>query len=106
MRAIAILVMLAMLVGCLDQPLGADPPSARVIASWDPLACASPDRVRVELAADDVIDASAPCAIGSVVLDVPSFGVYRVLAGDGSAQMREVGELLVDQPVVAWAVPP
>ncbi|HEY1550234.1 MAG TPA: hypothetical protein VGG28_20540 [Kofleriaceae bacterium] len=91
------------LLGCVDQPLGADPPSARVIASWDPLACASPDRVSVELVGDDVIDGSAPCKLGSVVLDVASFGVYRIRAGD---PMRELGELLVDQPVVAWAVPP
>jgi hypothetical protein len=98
-------VLLVWLVGCVDQPLGADPPSARVIASWDPLACASPARVSVELVGDDggAIDASAPCALGSVVLDVPSFGVYRIRAGD---PMRELGELCVDQPVVAWAVSP
>jgi hypothetical protein len=106
MRWIVLLAWLVVLVGCADQPLGDDPPSARVIASWDPLACTSPDRVRVELVGDDdvvVIDASAPCALGSVVLDVPSFGAYRIRAGD---PMRDVGEILVDQPVVAWAVPP
>ncbi|HEX4451781.1 MAG TPA: hypothetical protein VH143_12970 [Kofleriaceae bacterium] len=101
------LVLVALLVGCVDQPLGPDPPSARVIASWDPLACTSIDRVRVELDGElDVIAASAPCALGSVVLDVASFGAYRVRAGDGSADMRELGELVVDQPVVAWEVTP
>jgi hypothetical protein len=102
-RAMRVIAMLAMLVGCIDQPLGADPPTARVIASWDPLACVSPDRVSVELVGDDVLDASAPCRLGSVTLDVASFGVYRIRAGD---PLADAGELLVDQPVVAWAVPP
>jgi hypothetical protein len=105
MRLLALLALLV--VGCIDQPLGPDPPSARVIASWDPRACASPDRVRVELDREiEVIAASAPCTLGSVVLDVASFATYRVRAGDGSAEMRELGELVVDQPVVAWEVPP
>jgi hypothetical protein len=96
--------------GCVDDPVGPDPPSPRVIASWDPLACSAPHRVRVELDAEQEIAVaeSAPCSLGEVVLDVPGFATYRVRAGDGDdpSAMRELGELVVDQPVVAWEVPP
>ena len=100
------MIALVTLVGCVDRPLGADPPSARVIAAWDPLACGAPHRVCVELDGDVAIEASAPCELGSVTLDVPSFGAFYVRAGPDVADLREVGELVVDQPVVAWEVPP
>jgi hypothetical protein len=94
-------VFLVMLAACVDEPLPPDSPSARVIASWDPLACGEPHRIAIELDGnDDELADSAPCALGSLVLDVPELGAYRVRIGE-----REL-ELSVDQPVVELEVAP
>ena len=94
-------LVLVVLAACVDEPLPPDSPSARVIASWDPLACGEPHRIAIELAGSDAeLDDSAPCALGSLVLDVPAFGTYRVSIGE-----RE-RELSIDQAVVELEVAP
>ena len=64
---------------CVDPPLDHDDPQARVVASWDPVACGEPHRVVVELEDDQGIPltGSAPCAVGELALDAPRFGLYR-----------------------------
>ncbi len=92
---------LVVLAACADEPLPPDSPSARVIASWDPLACGEPHRVAIELDGNGgELDDSAPCALGSLVFDVAELGDYRVRIGE-----REL-ELSVDQPVVELEVAP
>jgi hypothetical protein len=100
MRWLALLGVVG-LAACVDDPLAHDPPLPRVIASWDPLACTTRDRVEVALAGEaGAVSASAPCPLGSLVLDVPALGRY-----EGRAGGREV-ELLVDQPIVELEVAP
>lgn len=108
----ATLVFWSTFVACIDTPLVDGPPIARVVASWDPLACGEPHRVVVELA-DDAgaeVSASAPCASGGLSVDVPHFGVYygRVYAWAPGDPMRSVVpvRLVVDEPVVQWAIEP
>ena len=97
-------------VACIDTPLVDAPAAARVVASWDPLACGEPHRVVVELA-DDVgaeVSASTPCASGGLALDVPHYGVYygRVYAWSAGDPIRSVVpvRLVVDEPIVQWTI--
>jgi hypothetical protein len=105
MRALMLIVMLS---ACLDEPLADDPPTAHVIASWDPLACGAPHRVVVELAdsTDTPLSASAPCTLAELVFDTPHFGDYngRIYAyAPGMPDRSESPvELVVDQPIVHW----
>ncbi len=99
------------LVACIDAPAGDSPPSARILVSWDPLACGTPHRVAVELE-DDAgapISASAPCMIGRLTLHAPHFGIYlgRVYAWTAGQPIRSIApvQIHVDQPVVRWMVP-
>jgi hypothetical protein len=96
---------------CVDQPMPRDEPQARVVASWDPLQCGDPHRVVVELEDDDGVplSASAPCALGELTLDAPTFGRYRgrIYAwalGDPERSVAPV-ELIIDAPVLGWVVP-
>ena len=98
---------------CVDAPLPDTPPAAKLVTTWDPLACGSPHRVVVELEDDDGIElsTSAVCALGSVVLDAPHFGIYRgrIYAWeqrDEGPEIRSVMpiRLTVDEPIVHWFV--
>ena len=93
---------------CIDTPVGASPPQARIVAAWDPLACGGPHRVVVELSddADAPLTASAPCTLGHLTLDAPHYGGYhgRTYAWEIGLPIRSITmvELEVDQPIVQW----
>jgi hypothetical protein len=99
---------------CIDSPMPDDPPLARVIVAWDPLACGEPHRVAVELEDQDGIklSSSTPCNAGSVTIDAQHFGLYygRVYAWEAGEDIRSITpvRLLVDEPVMRWliATPP
>jgi len=81
-------------------------PQAKLVASWDPLACGSPHRVALELEDDDgaMLSVSCPCALGGLALDIPHFGVYRgrIYAWTLGEPQRTIApiELAIDEPVV------
>jgi hypothetical protein len=95
---------------CVDTPLAPAPPQARLVASWDPLACGEPHRVVVELEDDAGVPlaASTPCALGELVIDAPHFGIYRgrIYAYALGEPIRSIVavELTIDEPVVQWVV--
>jgi hypothetical protein len=94
---------------CVDPRPLRGPPVARVIASWDPLACGDPHRVVVELTGDAgaPLSASAPCSIGAITLDRIQLGSYRgrTYAWTLGEPIRSVApvELEVEDDVVRWA---
>ena len=96
---------------CVDTPLPRDEPQARVIAAWDPLQCGEPHRVVIELEDEAGIPlaSSAPCAVGTLTLDAPRFGLYRgqiyAWTLDGTVRSIAPLELAVDAPVLRWYVP-
>ena len=99
--------------GCVDTPLPDREPQARLITSWDPLACGSPHRVAIEIEDDDGrrLSASVPCELGGMTIDVPAWGVYRgriyawSLAGSEATISSVVPvRLEIDAPVVEWNV--
>lgn len=105
-------VWLGLISGCLDAPFAPEDvaPQARVIVSWDPLACGDPHRVAIELEDDDGVRASTStwCTTGAVTLDVPRFGLYygRIYAwAAGETRGEQQMQLAVDQPVMRWIVP-
>lgn len=98
------IIVLPLLASCIDAPYEPAPlpAAARVVASWDPLACG--ERARVALELEDEAGAklarSVPCALGGITLDVTHYGIYFGTPG---------GErLTVDEPLVYWqvSVPP
>jgi hypothetical protein len=95
---------------CIDAPVEPDPPFARLVAVWDPLACGDPHRVVVELYDDDGAGAaaSAPCNIGGLTVDVAHFGSYRgrIYAWALGAAIRSEAaiEVTIDRPIVQWTV--
>ena len=106
----------AAFVACIDAPVPDVPPSARIVAAWDPLGCGEPHRVVVELEDDAgaMIAASTSCATGMLSLDAPHFGIYRgrlyAWELDGEVEIRSVMaiRMTVDDPIVRWwvATPP
>ena len=97
-------------VACLDAPSFETPPSARIVVSWDPRACGAPHRIAVELEdeAGLPLSSSVPCALGSLALEAPHFGVYlgRVYAWTADQPIRSITpvRLDVDEPIVRWLV--
>jgi len=98
---------------CVDAPLPERPPVARVLTSWDPLACGDPHRVVLELEDDAGVrlSKSVPCEHASLLLDAPHFGIYRgrIYAWqqvDHAPEVRSVMDvrLTVDEPLVHWFV--
>jgi len=97
-------VTLSVLASCIDAPY--EPPPlpavARVVASWDPLACGERSRVVLELEDESgaKLARSVPCALGGISLDVAHYGVYFGTPG--------AERLIVDEPMVYWqvSVPP
>jgi hypothetical protein len=98
----------------IDSPSPDDPPIARVVVVWDPLACGEPHRIAVELEdqAGVKLSSSTPCTAGSLSIDAKHFGVYygRVYAWEAGEDIRSVTavRLFVDEPVTRWliATPP
>jgi hypothetical protein len=97
---------------CVQAPPHDDGPQARVIASWDPLACDEPHRVVVELEDDSgaSLRASAPCAIGGLQLAVPHVGAWsgRVYGWQVGGPARAIApvELMIDDAIVRWTIAP
>jgi len=97
-------------LGCVDAPLAETQPQARIVASWNPLACGEPHRVVIELEDDDggPLSASVPCNIGGVTIDVRHWGVYRgrIYAWTLGPVITSVApvRLEVDAPVIYWTV--
>lgn len=96
-----------------DVPDEPPEPAARLVPSWDPLACGTPHRVVLELEHEDghELSTSAPCWTGGLVLDVPHWGLYRarVYAWRPGATTRDdapVHALAIDAPVVRWQLSP
>ena len=96
---------------CIDSPPDVDdPPIARVIVQWDPLACGPPHRVAVELEdpAGVRISSSTPCNAGSLAIDAPHFGLYygRVYAWEAGEEIRSVTpvRLVIDEAIVRWLI--
>jgi len=107
---LATLVFWSTFVACIDAPLDEDPPVARVVIAWDPLACGEPHRVAVELEdeAGARASTSTPCTTGGATLDLPHLGVYRgrIYAWTADEQARAVtsARLAVDASIVRWWV--
>ncbi len=108
---LATLVVWTVFVACIDTPEDPPPPIARLVAAWDPLSCGAPHRVAIELEdeAGYMISGSTPCALGSLTLDAPHFGIYRgrIYAWDLEQPMiRSITALhmTVDEPIVRWFV--
>ena len=95
---------------CIDVPLDSDPPLARLVASWDPLACGDPHRVVLELAdeAGVQVSSSAPCWLGGVALDVP-MGLYRgrIYSWQLDHPIRSISvvSIAIDANIVRWQLP-
>ncbi len=102
----------SLFVACIDAPMPESEPIARILTTGDPLACGEPHRdvLELEVEAGTKRSASTPCAMGSLALDAPHFGVYwgRIYAWqlDAEPQARSVMpfRLAVDEPVVRWLV--
>jgi hypothetical protein len=99
--------------GCIDTPLPEREPQARLITSWDPLACGAPHRVVIELEDDDgrMLSASVPCELAGVSIDVPTWGIYagRIYAwsiAGSEATISSVApvRLEIDNAIVEWHV--
>ena len=99
---------------CIDAPPAPGPAFARLVLSWDALACGEPHRVVAELEGDDgtELSASTPCNLGGVTVDVPHFGSYRgrIYAWALAAPVRSVVaiDVAIDEPIVHMhvATPP
>lgn len=99
--------------GCVDTPLPDREPQARLITSWEPLACGEPHRVVIELEDEDgrMLSASVPCELGGLTIDVPTWGVYagRIYAWSIAGSQATISSvapvrLEIDAPIVEWRV--
>jgi hypothetical protein len=100
----------AALGACIDAPPAPGPAAARLVTTWDPLACGEPHRIVIELEDDGgiPISASTPCKLGGLTVDVSHLGGYRgqIYAWALAAPIRSVTpiELTIDEPIVHWHV--
>lgn len=110
MRFVGMLLPVLVLWSCIpevpDEP-GAS--AARILASWDPLACRDDaQRVALELEDEDgaEIASSAPCRLGGLTLDAPRWGIYRgqIYSWTLDEPIRSITPVLlvIDAPVVHW----
>jgi hypothetical protein len=103
-------LIVAALAACVDAPVLDHEPQARILASWDPLACGDPHRVVIELEDLDgrKLSRSVPCETGGVTVDVPQWGVYlgRIYAWSVGPEIRSIMHVRidVDASVILWTV--
>jgi len=98
-------------VACIDAPADPVAPAARVVGTWDPVTCGEPHRVAIELEDEDGyrVSGSTRCALGSLAINAPHFGIYRgriyAWALD-EPTIRSITplEITVDEPIVRWFV--
>ena len=102
----------SLFAACVDAPHDInESPAADVILQWNPVVCGPPHRVVFELESIDggPLSSSVPCAIGTLTLEVPHFGIYlgRVYSWYVAEPIRSVTpmRLYVDEPVMRWLVP-
>ncbi len=88
---------------CVDQPARDPPPVARIVASWDPLACGPPHRVVLELEDDAGVKlvGSMPCNAGGIAIDGRHRGRYRGRIYATELDPHTV-ELDVEAEIYAW----
>ena len=88
---------------CVDPPVREPPPAARIVATWDPLACGPPHRVVLELQDDSgaKLTGSMPCDAGGIALDTRHTGIYRGRIYASELDPQPV-ELWVDKQLYAW----
>jgi hypothetical protein len=99
---------------CIDAPPEPRLSPARLVVTWDPLACEDPHRIAVELQDDTgaTTSASTPCSLGTLAIDVAHFGSYRgriyawVLEPPArpTVPVDRTIDLTIDQPIVRWDV--
>jgi len=108
--ALTVALIAAQLAACIDEGPDEDaPPAARIVATWDPLACSDEQhRVVIELEDEDgaEIAASALCRIGGLTLEAPRWGLYhgRIYTWVLGEPIRSITPVLlvIDAPVVHW----
>ena len=88
---------------CIDETSREAPPVARIVATWDPLACGPPHRVVLELEDEGgaKLATSMPCNAGGLALDARHFGIYRGRVYATELDPHRV-ELWVEQEIYAW----
>ncbi len=107
---VATVMFWASFAACVDNPVTGDPPVAKLVATWDPLACGDPHRIVVELADDSgaMISGSTLCAIGGLTVDASHYGTYRgrIYSWQDGQPIRSISpiEIELDQPLVRWQV--
>ena len=101
----------AALAACIDEPPAFEASARpRIVVTWEPAACGTPHRIALELAdeAGVPVSSSAPCAQGSLSVQVLRFGVYvgRVYAWTAGQPIRSImpARIEVDEPIVRWRV--
>lgn len=110
MRSVGLLLPVLVLWSCIpDGPDELELSAARIVASWDPLACLDDtQRVVLELEDEDgaEIASSAPCRVGGMTLDAPRWGIYRgrIYSWRLDEPIRSITPVLlvIDAPVVHW----
>jgi hypothetical protein len=99
-------ILAASALACVDEPLAPAPTVARLVVSWDPLACGPPHRVVLELEDEDGGSRSdaGPCQLGALAVDISRHGVHRgrLYSPLPGAPPRSVVllELVIDAPIV------
>jgi hypothetical protein len=107
---VAAVVMWSAFAACFDAPVESAPSVARLVVSWDPLACGSPHRVAIEIAdeAGVSLSVSTPCNLGELTVDVAHFGSYhgRIYAWaiDSPARSMTPIDVVIDESIVHWPV--
>ena len=97
---------------CVGPPGDARPPLARLVVSWDPLACGDPHELELELVLDGGAtaprSASAPCEAGGLIFDAAQLGLYRGRIYSSRAEMPASSSvaITIDAPLVRWEVAP
>jgi hypothetical protein len=98
---------------CVELPMTtAPPPRIELVASWDVGQCRMPHRIAVDLTDDDGdhVSHAAPCAAGTMTLEVPRLGTYRgsvyawELGSAGGVATADAVEVDVDASVTRWDI--
>ncbi|HWO24370.1 MAG TPA: hypothetical protein VNO30_36750 [Kofleriaceae bacterium] len=105
------IVCAAALAACLDEPPAYEASERpRIVVLWEPAACGAPHRIALELADEAGVptSSSAPCAQGTLSVQVLHLGVYtgRVYAWTAGQPIRSImpAWIDVDESIVRWRV--
>jgi hypothetical protein len=99
---------------CVDLPMTtAAPPELQLVARWDVRQCRMPHRIAIDLTDDagDRVSHAAPCATGTMTLQVPELGIYHghissweLGSAVGSGEQVDAVEVDVDASVTRWDI--